>query len=106
MNDNLRMGLAELVGTFTLVFIGAGTGALAGGSGAGLLGVALAHGIALMVIIYALGAVGGAHVNPAVTFGIALAGKMSWGLAALYWAAQIVGAVLAALALRFVLGTH
>lgn len=102
MNENLKPALAELIGTFILVFIGAGAGAQGAG---GILGVALAHGVALMVIIYALGAVGGGHVNPAVTFAIALGGKMRWSLAVWYWVAQIVGAVLASLALRFVLGS-
>jgi MIP family channel proteins len=106
MNDNLKPALSELVGTFTLVFIGAGAGALAQSSGGGIVAVAFAHGLALMVIIYALGAVGGGHVNPAVTFSIALGGKMSWVLAVWYWVAQFVGAVLAAALLKFALGTQ
>ena len=106
MNANLKPALSELVGTFTLVFIGAGAGALAQSSGGGIVAVAFAHGLALMVIIYALGAVGGGHVNPAVTFSIALGGKMSWVLAVWYWVAQFVGAVLAAALLKFALGTQ
>ncbi|MBI5830290.1 MAG: aquaporin [Chloroflexi bacterium] len=57
MNEHLKPALAELVGTFTLVFIGAGAGALAGTNGGGIVAVALAHGLALMVAVYALGAV-------------------------------------------------
>ena len=101
MQDDYRPMLAEFIGTFTLVFIGAGAGAL--GSG-GLLGVALAHGFALMVIVYTIGGVSGAHVNPAITFGIAMAGKISWRKAGMYWAAQIGGAVVAAFLLKGVLG--
>jgi glycerol uptake facilitator-like aquaporin len=70
MTNHLKPALAELVGTFILVFIGAGAGAL-GDKAGGILGVAWAHGLALMIIIYALGAVSGAHVNSAVTFGVA-----------------------------------
>ena len=101
MNGNLKPALAELVGTFTLVFIGAGAGALAGGN---VVTVALAHGIALMVIVYAWGAASGAHVNPAVTFGLALTGKMDWTKAVWYWVAQFVGGVLAAYLLAWIVG--
>ena len=104
MNSHLRPALAELIGTFTLVFIGAGAGALAGVSGGGIIAVALAHGVALMVIVYAWGAISGAHVNPAVTFGLALTGKMNWVKAAWYWAAQFVGAAIAAYLLAYLVG--
>ncbi len=103
MNGHTKPALAELLGTFMLVFIGAGSGVLAGSDG-GIVRVALAHGFALMVIIYAIGGVSGAHVNPAITLGVTLAGKMTWARAMAYWAAQIVGGVLAAFALSFVLG--
>jgi glycerol uptake facilitator-like aquaporin len=69
----LKPTLAELIGTFTLVLIGAAAGAQAEAGTAGLTAVALAHGLAMMVIVYAWGSVSGAHVNPAVTFGPALA---------------------------------
>lgn len=101
MDNNLKPALAEFLGTFTLVFIGAGAGVAAGGN---LVAVALAHGIALMVIVYAWGGLSGAHVNPAVTFGVALAGKIDWVKAAWYWVAQILGGVAAAYLLAYVLG--
>ena len=104
MNRNLKPALAELIGTFTLTFIGAGAGALAGTSGGGIIAVALAHGVALMVIVYTWGAISGAHVNPAVTFGLALAGKMDWVKAVWYWIAQLVGAALAAYLLAYLVG--
>ena len=103
---SIREELAEVVGTFTLVFIGAGAGAVAAASssGGGLVGVALAHGLALVVIIYAWGAISGAHVNPAVTFGLALTGRFPWLRALRYWAAQLLGAALAGYLLLFLIG--
>lgn len=101
---SLREELAELIGTFTLVFIGAGAGALASANGAGLVGVALAHGIALTVIVYAWGAVSGAHVNPAVTFGLAVSGRFPWLRALRYWIAQLLGGALAGFLLLAFLG--
>jgi MIP family channel proteins len=105
-NVSIREELAETVGTFTLVFIGAGAGALAaaGNSGGGLVGVALAHALALVVIVFAWGSISGAHVNPAVTFGLALAGRFSWLRAARYWVAQLLGAALAGYLLLFLIG--
>jgi len=102
---HFRDSLAELIGTFTLVFIGAGAGALAGANGGGIVAVALAHGVALMVIVYAWGPISGAHVNPAVTFGLAVTGRISWSKALQYWIGQLVGAALAGFLLRFLLGT-
>lgn len=100
-----KMYAAELIGTFTLVVIGAGAGALSSASGSGLVGVALAHGVALMIIVYTWGAISGAHVNPAVTFGVALAGRMPWIRAVGYWIAQLIGAALAGFLLRYLVGT-
>ena len=101
-----KPALAEFIGTFTLTFIGAGAGALAASSGIGVLGVALAHGVALMVIIYAWGNISGAHVNPAVTFGLAITRKISWATMGIYWVAQFLGAVVAAFLLAFLVGTE
>ncbi len=100
-----KMYAAELIGTFTLVFIGAGAGALSSAAGSGLVGVALAHGVALMIIVYTWGAISGAHVNPAVTFGVALTGRMPWLRAVGYWIAQLIGAALAGFLLRYLIGT-
>lgn len=104
MNINLKSSLAEAIGTLTLVFIGAGAGALAGSNGGGIVAVALAHGVALMVVVYAWGTISGAHVNPAVTFGLALAGKVDWVKAVWYWVAQFLGAAIAAYLLLFLIG--
>lgn len=101
---NTKATLAELIGTFTLVLIGAGAGAQAQAGSAGLTVVALAHGLALLVIIYSWGNISGAHVNPAVTFGAAVAGKMAWPQAIAYWIAQFAGGIAAAYLLQWFLG--
>jgi glycerol uptake facilitator-like aquaporin len=94
--------IAEFIGTFTLVFIGCASVALAP-AGVGPIMPALAHGLALMSAIYALGHISGAHVNPAVTVGVAIAGAIEWGKAILYIIAQILGALVAALILSSIL---
>lgn len=104
MDKHFKPALAELVGTFLLTFIGAGAGALAGINGGGIVAVAAAHGIALMVIVYALGSISGAHVNPAVTIGLAATGKVGWDRAIYYIVAQLLGAAAAAFLLAYVVG--
>ncbi|MBV6391770.1 MAG: Aquaporin Z [Anaerolineales bacterium] len=89
---NWKVFLAELIGTFALVFIGAGAGI----AGAGLLGVALAHGLTLTVFAYAFGHISGAHINPAVTWAFLWNGTLKLGEAAVYWLAQFIGAISAA----------
>lgn len=89
---NWKVFLAEFIGTFALVFVGAGAGVVQ----AGLVGVALAHGLTLMVFVYAYGHISGTHVNPAVTFGLALQGAVKWSEAVVYWVAQCLGAISAA----------
>lgn len=93
---NSKVFLAEFIGTFALVFIGAGAGIV----NAGLVGVALAHGLTLATFAYTFGYISGTHINPAVTFGLALAGAVKWGQAVFYWIAQFAGAILAALLLQ------
>jgi aquaporin Z len=94
-------GLAELVGTFMLVFAGAAAVA----SGQGVVAAALAHGIMLVVIVYLYGHISGAHVNPAVTFGLLVGGKIDVMKAIVYWVAQFAGAILAALVLSAIIGS-
>lgn len=93
---NSKVFLAEFIGTFALVFIGAGAGMV----NAGLVGVALAHGLAVTVFAYTFGYISGTHINPAVTFGLALNGTVKWRQAVTYWAAQFAGAIIAALLLQ------
>jgi MIP family channel proteins len=96
--------LAELVGTFILVFGGTAVAVAAtlsrptAGPAYDSLAVALAFGLALAAVVAAVGHVSGAHVNPAVTLGMAAAGKFPWKFTPHYLIAQLVGAVLAALA--------
>ena len=93
--------VAELVGTFALIFIGAGAGAIGVG---GLTGVALAHGLVIVSFAYAYGHISGTHINPAVTVGVWLAGKIEAGRAVGYIIVQLIGGVLGAMALRAALG--
>ena len=85
--------MAECLGTFWLVLGGCGT-ALFGH--VGFLGVALAFGLTVVAMAYGIGHVSGAHLNPAVSFGVWVNGRMKTGEMLLYWAAQIVGAIIAA----------
>jgi MIP family channel proteins len=97
---NYKVFVAELIGTFALVFVGAAVGMY----NAGLLAVALAHGLTLAVFAYVYGHISGTHINPAVTFGLALNGTVTWAEAVVYWVAQFAGAVLAAYALSAAVG--
>jgi aquaporin Z len=86
--------LAELVGTFVLVLGGCGTAVLAG-KFVGDLGVAIAFGLTLLCMAYAIGGISGCHINPAVTVGLLLNGQCEPGDAIYYFFGQIVGGVLA-----------
>jgi MIP family channel proteins len=93
--STVRKAVAESIGAFTLVFIGAGAIV----SGGDLLLVAFAHGLAIGVMVSALGRISGGHFNPAVTLGALVGRQISVRLAVVYSIAQLVGALLAALAL-------
>ncbi|GAB2916156.1 aquaporin Z [Rhodococcus aerolatus] len=90
MNASARTYLAELLGTAILVIGGVGTAVLAGDT-VGTVGVALAFGLTLLALAYAIGPISGCHVNPAVTLGVALAGRLSPRDAVGYVVAQLVG---------------
>lgn len=83
---------AEAIGTFILVFFGVGSAVLMGEQ-IGMLGISLAFGLAIVAAAYGLGAISGAHLNPAVSWGMVAAGRMSPGDAAGYTVAQVVGAI-------------
>jgi aquaporin NIP len=101
----LRALLAEAIGTFALVFAGAGAIMVDAKTEAlGHVGVAITFGLVIMAMIYAVGHISGAHFNPAVTFAFALTRHFPRARAAGYWAAQVVGAVTAAAVLRASLG--
>jgi aquaporin Z len=92
--------LAEFIGTFALVFFGCGA-AVVGGMGSGptavnLLGIASAFGFAIVAMAYGIGPISGCHVNPAVSFGVFVAGRMSASEMIGYWIAQVLGAIIGA----------
>jgi MIP family channel proteins len=96
--SSIKVFLAELIGTFALVFVGAAAAIY--GQSLGLLGIALAHGLTLAVFAYAYGHISGTHINPAVTLGLAANGNIKWSDAPVYWVAQFGGAGLAAFMLN------
>jgi aquaporin Z len=100
--------LSELLGTFTLVF--AGTGAIVindvSGGVIGHAGIALTFGLVVMAMIYTFGEVSGAHLNPAVTLGFAVAGRFEWKDVPGYVLAQIIGAVAASGLLHWLFPAH
>ncbi len=99
MNPKLLRPLAaETIGTLLFVFLGAGSIVMTAATGGtpGPLGIALAHGVGMAIIVSATMSISGGHMNPAVTFAIALAGKIDWRRAGAYVVAQLVGALLGA----------
>jgi len=94
-----RRLIAEVFGTYLLVFGVIGAALFFTPDNGGALPVALAVGLAVLVGVYAVGAVSGGHFNPAVTIGAAVAGRTGWAALLPYWVAQIVGGVLATLTL-------
>jgi len=97
---------AEAIGTFALVFAGCGAVMVDAKTGAlGHTGVAATFGLVIMVMIYAVGHVSGAHFNPAVSFAFALTRHFPWTRTAAYWGAQAAGALVAAAVLRGSLGS-
>lgn len=96
---NVQRGLAELVGTFWLVFGGCGSAVLAAAFpevGIGLLGVSFAFGLTVLTMAYSIGHISGCHLNPAVTFGLWAGGRFAGKDIPLYVVAQVIGAVIAA----------
>jgi aquaporin Z len=101
----MRKLAAELIGTFWLVFGGCGSAVLAAKFpevGIGLVGVALAFGLTVLTMAYAIGHISGCHLNPAVTLGLWAGGRFPAREVVPYWAAQVVGAIVAASVLLFI----
>lgn len=97
----MKKYLAELIGTFCLVLFGCGTAVISGPAhvalnGAGLLGISIAFGFAVVAMAYAIGGISGCHINPAVTVGVLVAGRMTGKDAVGYIVAQLIGATIAA----------
>lgn len=99
MDPLMRKMTAEFIGTFGLIFFGGGAAAM----GKPLIDIALANGLAIMIAAYVFGDISGGIVNPAVTLGGAIAGKISWRDAGMYMIAQILGGIAAGFALLTVL---
>jgi aquaporin Z len=93
--------IAEVIGTFILVFFGVGTAVLAG-SIVGHHGIAMAFGLSIVAAAYGIGAISGAHLNPAVSLGMVTAGRMPAGEFIGYVIAQIAGAILGALVVMLI----
>ena len=94
----MKKYLAELLGTFVLTFFGCGSAAIAGVD-LGNLGIAFAFGLSIVAMAYAIGNVSGCHINPAVSLGVYLTGRMNGKDLAGYITAQVIGAIIAALVL-------
>jgi aquaporin Z len=96
---------AEVFGTFWLVFGGCGSAVLAAGFpalGIGFVGVSFAFGLTVLTMAYAVGGISGGHFNPAVSLGLAVAGRFEWGELVPYWVAQLAGGLAAATVLYVV----
>ncbi len=96
---------AEFFGTFWLVFGGCGSAVLAAGFpqlGIGFVGVSLAFGLTVLTMAYAVGGISGGHFNPAVSLGLAVAGRFNWAELIPYWIAQVLGGIVAAAVLYII----
>jgi len=104
----MKKAVAEFLGTFTLVFFGCGSAviagpAIAGATTVGVLGIAFAFGLAIVAMAYAIGPISGCHVNPAVSLGALVAGRMTTGDFITYVIAQVAGAIVGALVLYIIM---
>ena len=103
----MKKAVAEFIGTFALVLFGCGTAVIAGmGTGAtsvDILGIAMAFGLAIVAMAYGIGQVSGCHINPAVSFGVLLAGRMTMQDFIVYVIAQVLGAIAGAVVLYLVM---
>jgi MIP family channel proteins len=101
----MKKYIAECIGTFVLTLLGCGTAMFLGcNTPAGVVGTAIAFGLTVIAMAYTIGAISGCHINPAITFAVALSGRMSWKDACGYWCGQIVGGILAGAVLLLLAG--
>ncbi|MBR6002157.1 MAG: MIP family channel protein [Bacteroidales bacterium] len=92
----MKKYIAECIGTFVLTFLGCGTAMFLGcNTPAGVVGTAVAFGLAVVAMAYTIGGISGCHINPAITLAVAISGRMSWKDAAGYWVGQIIGGIVA-----------
>jgi len=96
----MKKYIAEMIGTMVLVLLGCGSAVFAGnaadacGAGVGTLGVALAFGLAVVAMAYTIGGISGCHINPAITLGVWLSGRMNGKDASMYMLFQVIGAII------------
>ena len=92
----MKKYIAECIGTFVLTFLGCGAAMFLGcTTPAGVVGTAIAFGLSVVAMAYTIGGISGCHINPAITLGVVLSGRMSWKDACGYWCGQVVGGLIA-----------
>jgi aquaporin Z len=99
--NDLKKYVAELIGTFVLVFMGCGSAVLAGGY-VGFVGISFAFGLSVLAMAYAIGSISGCHINPAVSIGMFAAGKMRLKDMVIYVLVQCIGAIIGAAVLYMI----
>jgi aquaporin Z len=102
---NFRKMIAEFIGTFWLVLGGCGSAVLAAaypGLGIGFTGVSIAFGLTIVTMAYSIGSISGCHLNPAVSLGLAISGRIKWIEFPSYLIAQVFGAIIASAILYFI----
>ena len=93
---HMKKYIAECIGTFVLTLLGCGTAMFLGcTTPAGVVGTAIAFGLAVVAMAYTIGGISGCHINPAITLAVAISGRMSWKDACGYWVGQILGGIIA-----------
>lgn len=107
----MKKYIAEMIGTMVLVLMGCGSAVFAGsiagivGAGVGTIGVALAFGLSVVAMAYTIGGISGCHINPAITLGVLLSGRMSARDAGMYMIFQVIGALAGSAVLYFLVST-
>ncbi len=107
----MKKYIAEMIGTMVLVLMGCGSAVFAGsvtgtvGAGVGTIGVALAFGLSVVAMAYAIGGISGCHINPAITLGVFLSGRMSGKDAGMYMLFQVIGAIIGSAILSILVST-
>jgi len=101
MGEHGKAAVAEFIGTFALILIGAGAVVVGGGGQLDLLGIALAHGLVLFIMISVMGHISGGVYNPALTVGLWVTGKMPSGKTVIYLGAECLGGIAGAFLLKF-----
>lgn len=99
----MKKYIAECIGTAVLTLLGCGTAVFLGcGTPAGVVGTAIAFGLAVVAMAYTIGGISGCHINPAITLGVVLSKRMSWKDACGYWVGQFIGGIIGAALLAWI----